>query len=64
MQQETRNLHQQITAQSPRQRKELFVVRLPRELVQKVRNEAEVSKRSVSKQVEFFLEQVLVTKKP
>lgn len=55
------NSAQKITATLRKPQKELFAVRLPRELVERVRAEARASKRPTSRQVEFFLEKVLVT---
>ena len=53
-----------ITSLSPKPQKELLAVWLPRELVEKVRSEAHAGKRPTSRQVEFFLEKVLVTPPP
>lgn len=55
------SLRRKITSLSPKPQKELLAVWLPRELVEKVRSEAHAGKRPTSRQVEFFLEQVLVT---
>jgi hypothetical protein len=55
-------LRQKTTLPSPKPQKELLAVWLPRELVARVKIEAEAGKRPTSRQVEFFLEQVLVTR--
>lgn len=57
----TPNSRRKITGQSRKPQNVLFTVRLPRELVQRLREEARAAKRPASRQVEFFLEKVLVT---
>lgn len=61
MRPEKQNSHQKTIGPLRRPRNVLLTVRLPRELVQRVRAEARAAKRPASRQVEFFLEKVLVT---
>ena len=58
----TLNSQRKTSAKSPSEKLTLFAVRLDRNLVHKLRKAAKIEKRSTSKQVAFFLEQVLETR--